>query len=81
MRTDCFVGQGEKAAIGALSALDPALVAQVSNPLVCARGLVTIFACYSAFKTAGIDVVASAKEIAEQGNLGCRWRMMINDPF
>jgi hypothetical protein len=66
--------------MGALSALDPMLVAQVANPLVCAGGLVTIFAGSPAFKTAWIDVVTSEEKIAEQGNLGCGWRMVINVP-
>lgn len=55
----------EEPAIGALSALNPAFVAQVSNPLVYAGGLVPMFTGFSAFKTAGIDLVTSAKEIAE----------------
>jgi hypothetical protein len=57
-------------ASGALSALNPAFVAQISNPLVYTGGLVTLLTGFSAFKTAGIDVVTSAKEIAEQGDLG-----------
>jgi hypothetical protein len=64
----------------AFNAPERAFVAQVSNPFVCAGGLVTIFAGSSAFKPAGIHVLTSAKEIAEQGNLGYRRRMVINDP-
>ena len=78
MPADCFVSQGDKATIGTFSALDAALVAQFSDSFVCAGGLVTIFAGSSAFKTAGIDIVTSAEKIAEESNLGCSRRILIN---
>jgi hypothetical protein len=78
MPTDYFISYRKKAAVRALGAPDPAFFAEALNPLVRASWLIAGCTCFPALETARIDVIASAKEAAEQADFGSGWRMVIN---
>jgi hypothetical protein len=78
MPTDYFISYRKKAAVRAPGAPDPAFPAEALNPLVRASWLIAGCTCFPALETARIDVIASAKEAAEQADLGGGLRMVIN---
>ena len=70
MPANDFIRDAKKALIWTIRAFDPWLLAHAANPFVPAGGLVTGAAGLPALETPGIHVVSSAKERAEQCNLG-----------
>jgi hypothetical protein len=67
MRKNCFITNRKETPVWALGAPYSTLVAKVANPFVGASRLVSGVARLEALETAGINIVPSAKEIAEQG--------------
>jgi hypothetical protein len=63
------------------AALDPGLFAYALDPFVGANRLVARLAGLSAFKAARMDVLAAAKEAAEDCDFRFRRRPMIDDPI
>ncbi len=61
---------GRKRRCGHVGALDLGLLAQAAGPLVGARGLIAGLAGLAALEATRINIVASAKERAKQGDLG-----------
>jgi hypothetical protein len=62
-----FIGNRKQTPVRAFGAPHSALVAKIADPFVGAGRLVSGGACLEAFETAGINIVPTAKEIAEQG--------------
>lgn len=63
------------------SPLGPWFFTENPAPFIAASRRITGLVCFSAFKTARIDVVTSPKEAAEQNDLGFRRRMVMDGPF
>jgi len=70
MPVDGVVGDGEEALMRAGGAFDAGFVTDAGDPFVGAGGGVAGSAGAAAVEAAGVDVVAAAEEIAEQGDFG-----------
>ena len=79
MTTDHVVGHRKKAPLRAVGALDLRLLADPSNPFVRAGRRVPGLAGLAALEASRIDVVPSAEQRTEQGNLRKRRRVLIDE--
>ena len=78
MPANHIVGDGKEAAMRAFGALDLGLLAQAPRPLVGTRRLIAGLAGLATLEATRIDIVASTKERAKQGDLGLRRRTMMD---
>jgi hypothetical protein len=66
---DNLIGQGKKATVGTVCALDPWLLTDAPHPFICTSWLVACPPGLSAFKTNRINIFSPAKQGPEQRNL------------
>ena len=69
MLANHFIGDGQESAVGAAGALDVALIAEPTNPFVCARRAVASLAALSALKAPRVDIIPATEEGPEQCDL------------
>jgi hypothetical protein len=80
MAPDRIVRNREKSLVWAITTFDPGLLTYSPHPFVSANRLIAGPSGLSAFKSAGIDILATAEERSEESNF-FRWRRPMIDPI
>jgi len=78
MAPDRIVRNRQKSLMWAITTFDPRLLTYSPHPFVSANRLIAGPSGLSAFKSAGIDILAAAEERSEETNFFRRRRAMIN---
>jgi hypothetical protein len=78
MTPDRIVRDREKSLVSAITTFNPRLLTYSPHPFVSANRLIAGPSGLSAFKSAGIDILAAAEERSEESDFSRWWRAMID---
>src|SRR5262249_21357674 len=80
MAPDRIVRNREKSLVWAITTFDPRLLTYSPHPFISANRLLAGHSGLTAFKSAGIDILAAAEERSEESDF-FRWRRPMIDPI
>ena len=77
MPANHYIADRQKLAMHAVSTLHPGLLTNAANPFIGASGCVSCASRPTTFEAASVDIPATAKQLAEQRDLGIGWGMIV----